>query len=795
MENREGIKPESMNPSAGNTPPTSNEPPTPPPDDGMRAGEPSAPKPTAIAEYEEPDFEQPPLFFNTYNMVMMALIGALVIYLFVKFNLIELWSIVKAALGLSFVIFIHELGHFLAAKWCGVNVTTFSIGFGPPIPGCQFTWGDTNYRLAILPLGGYVQMVGQIDGDEGADDSDDPRSYRKKTVAQRMLIISAGVIMNAILAVVCFIVVYTGQGIERPAAVVGYTDSGGPAFRNNVRSGDVITKIGDADHPTFTDLMQTVINSLSGQKVPLSHQAPGGRVVETAIEPRKEAGDTKPVLGLSPPKKLRFIQELDSRAGPYLAGTPAADAKFRYGDVIIGMSDPSDPSKVTVLPPDPRAKGSPHFPDEDQCDYFDFAKRLQLLADKEITVRVRRGAAAKAEEIDVKVAPHYRYDLGVRMKMGPIVVVRDQSPAANAKVRDPDPEKKLEGDLILAVSVKDYDGSVLVWKEKLESGEKDKILDPERLPFELRQWSDRLDQKKVEGDRMVKLTLRRHKATAGNEQYKEEPIDLKWDSSWRFERVAPFSRNSPMPIPELGLGYQIKAIVDEVRSKQSPLKVGDVIKNIRYDIQEFDENVPGKFMKKDIEENQWAYLSFIIFDQHHRYAKVVVKVERDKKTEEIEIPLSVDKTWPVDDRGWLLASDTRRVRAAGPVDAVWLGFKDTNNRMVEVFLNLRGMIFRRIDTENIGGPLTIAYGTYRFAGLDFADFVFFLGLISINLAVVNFLPIPVLDGGHMVFLIYEGIRGQPAPEGVRVAATYIGLAMVLCLMIFVLYLDISRLFF
>jgi regulator of sigma E protease len=78
---------------------------------------------------------------------------------------------------------------------------------------------------------------------------------------------------------------------------------------------------------------------------------------------------------------------------------------------------------------------------------------------------------------------------------------------------------------------------------------------------------------------------------------------------------------------------------------------------------------------------------------------------------------------------------------------------------------------------------------------DLYEFLFFLGMISVNLAVINFMPIPVLDGGHMVFLIYEGIRKKPASEAVRIWATYVGLAMILCLMIFVLYLDISRLFF
>ena len=116
---------------------------------------------------------------------------------------------------------------------------------------------------------------------------------------------------------------------------------------------------------------------------------------------------------------------------------------------------------------------------------------------------------------------------------------------------------------------------------------------------------------------------------------------------------------------------------------------------------------------------------------------------------------------------------------------------DTKN----IVLNLRGMILGRIGLTNVGGPLTIAVVTYRVAGMDFADLLFLLGLISINLAIVNFLPIPVLDGGHMVFLIYEGIRKKPASETVRIVATYAGVAFILLLMISLLWLDVIRNFF
>ena len=117
-------------------------------------------------------------------------------------SLTDARSILLAAFGLGFVIFIHELGHFALAKWCGVKVITFSLGFGPALPGCSFQWGDTTYKIAVLPLGGYVNMLGE--GMEGDENDIDPRSYKNKKVWQRMLIISAGVVMNVILALFCY---------------------------------------------------------------------------------------------------------------------------------------------------------------------------------------------------------------------------------------------------------------------------------------------------------------------------------------------------------------------------------------------------------------------------------------------------------------------------------------------------------------------------------------------------------------------------------------------------------------
>src|SRR5204863_9967675 len=134
--------------------------------------------------------------------------------------------------------------------YCNLHVTIFSIGFRPALPFCSYTWGETTYKLAVFPLGGYVQMVGQVDGDESSDGSeDDPRSYKNKSVWQRMAIISAGVVMNAILAFICFIIVFRGPGKDRGVAVVGSVDPGLPAYAEGPGTGDVIYHSGDVKDP------------------------------------------------------------------------------------------------------------------------------------------------------------------------------------------------------------------------------------------------------------------------------------------------------------------------------------------------------------------------------------------------------------------------------------------------------------------------------------------------------------------------------------------------------------------
>ena len=120
------------------------------------SGEPPLPPDLAAEVPVDPEGEETPPTASQWlraNGPMLVFVGAIIVLLCVFF---DPFALLKVALGLGFIIFIHELGHFLVAKWCDVHVTTFSIGFGPALPFCRWTWGETTYKLAAFPLGGYV---------------------------------------------------------------------------------------------------------------------------------------------------------------------------------------------------------------------------------------------------------------------------------------------------------------------------------------------------------------------------------------------------------------------------------------------------------------------------------------------------------------------------------------------------------------------------------------------------------------------------------------------------------------
>jgi regulator of sigma E protease len=189
--------------------------------------------------------------------------------------------------------------------------------------------------------------------------------------------------------------------------------------------------------------------------------------------------------------------------------------------------------------------------------------------------------------------------------------------------------------------------------------------------------------------------------------------------------------------------------------------------------------------------DEWGHYDYML--QQVEMPAVKLRVNRGGTDLEVgPIEAEVDPAWPRTERGFLFMPDFRQLKADGFVDAIGLGIGRTMDFIQRIYLTLTSLLKGRVSANQLGGPITIAYQTYSAADLDFTAFILSLGVISINLAVVNFLPIPLLDGGHMVMLLYEKLRGKPAPELVRVIAAYAGLACILALMVFVFYNDIMR---
>ena len=142
------------------------------------------------------------------------------------------WPIILVILGFGLVIFVHELGHFLLAKRVGITVERFALGMGPRLFGVKY--GQTDYCVNLLPVGGYVKMLGQEDFkplEEGGPG--DPGAYSNKSVGARIAVVSSGVVMNVIFAAILFIIVGL-VGIRRPAAIVGGVEEGYPAAQAKI---------------------------------------------------------------------------------------------------------------------------------------------------------------------------------------------------------------------------------------------------------------------------------------------------------------------------------------------------------------------------------------------------------------------------------------------------------------------------------------------------------------------------------------------------------------------------------
>jgi regulator of sigma E protease len=226
------------------------------------------------------------------------------------------------------LVFVHELGHFLMARWHGVRVLVFSLGFGPKL--LKVKRGDTEYAISAIPLGGYVKMAGENPEDTRTGSSDE---FLSKTKWQRFQILIMGPLMNLALAVILMAVVLM-QGAQIPTyedqpVVLGKVEAGSAGERAGLQAGDIITHVADEIVPTWDRYFLT-IGTRADRDVSL-RVLRDGREVQLTARPSAQGRFGVGDLGVLP--------DVHPSIASVVAGSPAEKAGLKPGDVLLSIND------------------------------------------------------------------------------------------------------------------------------------------------------------------------------------------------------------------------------------------------------------------------------------------------------------------------------------------------------------------------------------------------------------------------------------------------------------------------
>lgn len=693
-----------------------------------------------------------------------------------------IYSIAMVAIGLGFVIFVHELGHFLAAKACGVKAEKFYIGFDIPMPKilgwqipskiAKFQWGETEYGIGILPLGGYVKMLGQDDdprkykdeqarakGEKGESTAEavmtpvepipdrpafDPRSYQAKSVPQRMLIISAGVIMNLIFAVLMGAAAYN-MGVPYTPTIVGGTMPGGAAWSRDLRPGDKIIRIGADGYTSEAfrfqqDLVPQILLA-NGDEIELLVRRTSGKEETIKVAGTKREGIPVALLGMFPTDTTTIggKSKLDHMAVNKIKNS------VEPGDRIEAVDG-------TMLE---------SYSQLQQILARDFDKPLELTLAR--PVKNDKGELTEeATEHKVTLPPQPLRSLGLSTKIAAIAAIRDGSPAEKAGLKI--------GDKVLSI------GGQAVGDPFTLSQRMAKLVGKE-IPMEVAR--EKSDGKSETLQRKItpELPLMMHQA-----------IGL---------------RGSFLGVEPLGIAVPVEFVIADVAAggpaDKAGLKSGDELVGLQFrgadkvEQQKLEEE--GLAEQITLDQNKDNLVTVMdVLQLVPNKANVEVTFRRSGgRLETVTVSPADAKDGFYEPRGLLMKDLTEVRTAANFGEAMSLGWRETKEKLVEIGRTLRGLVTGRVSPKNLGSPIMIAQVAYMEASKGWPTLLIFLTFLSANLALVNFLPIPVLDGGHMVFLAAEGIRGKPVDEHVQYYALLVGAAMLLCLMVFVFSNDIMRL--
>lgn len=687
-------------------------------------------------------------------------------------NLGILGNVVIVIIGFGLVVLVHEFGHFIAAKLSGINVQAFSIGFPPIALGflrteggfrirvlpdllkkkdgteekerLAFTIGkkgrasETEYRIGLIPFGGFVKMLGQEDFGQAAG-SQDPRSFAKKRPGVRLAVIAAGVVFNVISAVILFMTAFL-IGIKLPPAVIGDAVPGYPAAEAGLTGGDEIIAVGNRTKDLdYSDIDLAAALADDNEEIPLKVRHQDGSVEQYYLTAKRVPSGRLKTFGTIPPLSLEIakprsksdIRRLESQTG------------LRPGDKIRSVAG------------------------KDVQNYWQFAEIVSETFASAVAVLAERKMPSGGEselietQIPLDLAFAGTYEVGGESELYHIfsmlprlkitMVVTSAPPAKErlgrliayilGKRKQSEPENKLEvGDILLAIGEVTNPSYYEVRRVIAEHDNKELVM--------------KVLRKDAEGvEKTVTVTVKPKRRGGA----RRPTIGIRFALDAEHPVVAKTIDTEGLARLAIPSGATITAV--------NGTKVSDfygIINNLKQDS------------------------GAVKIDYHVNGEDGSVVVEADEQPNRIKVKSDFEDYVP-------FKALKKTYEAQGPVEAILMGLRKTTNFMSTAYATLSSLFKGQVSAHDLVGPVGIVQLSYEIVSTQpLIYYVYFIGLLSAIIAVFNFLPLPPLDGGLAVFLLIEKLKGSAVNAKVQSAIVSTGWVLIGALVIYVTFNDIVR---
>ena len=687
-------------------------------------------------------------------------------------------------LGFGFLIFVHELGHFLAAKWAGIRADGFAIGMGPCLAsyrkGVGFCFGsadakvvrlhgkrpiempddervrlaigETEYSLRALPLGGYVRMLGQEDGNPEAT-SDDARSFAKAAIPKRAVVILAGIAANLVLAIVLFLVAFLA-GVRFPAPSIGFVVPGSPAANAapsdatkpvGLQPGDQVVAVSGEDTKTFLDLK--VAAAMAKPETPLAIEVlRGGERLTYTATPAREPSSGLLSIGVEPVRSATLTDVRDSRkdvARMLRRVLPEASSLgIGAGSRVLAVDD-KPVSSYAELDRAARAASGDSVNVEWSVD--------QLHAKSE---RQSTRMALRPEFEVLRDAQGDGVDQGL-IGLAPLArVIEFASGSLNT-------ETLKEGDVILRVGT----GAATLEGPRTS-----------QLMAHLRSHPN---------ETLPAVVLRDGKETEVSiHTDREARAGVYLEPAWDIARVA----QSVDAVRGAGSG---DGALETPAKALAALPLATVLSLDGEPVEDFRE-FRGKLIARAKAATAGQPLAIRVGMRDPSPEAQPHEATATLSADDVAALSALSSAFPIPET-YFDPQFTVLSANGNPITAVSMGFHQTWVMVKQVFLTIDRVARGSVGADQLQGPVGILHTGTKVADEGFMYIVFFLALISVNLAVVNLLPIPIADGGLFLFLMYEKFAGRAPSIAFQNAAALTGIALVAGLFLFTFYNDIARL--